>query len=276
MTTDTTTDAQVIVDTAIASTTPEILDAQHVYSVVVPAGANLEVLDLERFHAQPSRKKGTVELRTGDSLAAYVQVHGKSAGGQGTDLYADVDTLRIVAVLNAHTGDAAGWGDHRADLTLRLTPEWRKWTARSGQLLDQVAFAEHVEDGLAEIVDPPGAEMLELAQTFQANTKVAFKSARRLADGQRQLTYEETIDARAGEKGNITIPDRFEIGVAPFEGAQAYKVGARLRFRIGDGNLRIGYVLDRPELVVRAAFDDVLVALETATGIAAYHGTPAE
>lgn len=266
------TEAEAIIAAGVAAAEPKPVEPGTIYSVTVPVGTEHTVVDLERWLPSPSRKKGAVAFTEGGSLARYVTAHDPGDGSSA--LYADAESLTVVAVLNGHRGESAGWGDHRATLTLRPTPEWKHWLALNGQLVDQVKFAEHLEEGLAEIVDPPGAEMLELAQTFQANTKVAFKSFRQLDNGQRQVSYEETIDAKAGTKGNIVIPSRFQLGLAPFDGAEPYRLDARLRFRIREGDLRIGYVLDRPDVVLRAAFDDVLVSLDTATGLVAYHGRP--
>lgn len=268
-------DAQVIVRTAQEAASPRTLEPGVAYGVLIPGSENnaahYEVVDTERFLTAPSRKRGSVTFSTGASLEAYVNKHAIEGA---TEMFADVDNLRVVAVLNGHAKETTGWGDHRATLQLRHTPEWKRWAAKDGQLVDQVQFAEHIEQGLAEIVEPPAAEMLELAQTFQANTKVVFRSSNLLNNGQRQLQYEETMDAKAGEKGNLVIPPSFTIGVAPFEGADPYRISARLRFRIREGHLTIGYSLDRPDVVLRTAFDDVLTSLESATGMAVYHGTP--
>lgn len=142
-------------------------------------------------------------------------------------------------------------------------------------MLAQTAFAEHVEESLLDITAPPAADMLEIAQSFQATTKVAFESGHRLNSGQQQLTYVEETGAKAGRKGELTIPQTFELALAPFEGSATYKVSARLRYRIGDGQLRIGYFLDRPEEVLRSAFIDTLTAIEAGVGGKALRGTPA-
>lgn len=254
-------DMQAVIDTALTAAEPDELDPNIIYSRVIPAGAMHDVVDLERFLGNPRRKKGTVEFFTADSLSRYVKAHGDDR----TAIYADVERPIVVAVLDGHH-DEAGWGEHRAVLRLRPTAEWSRWMARNAKIGSQTEFAEHIEDCLADIVEPSGAEMLELAQHFQATTKVAFRSAKVLTDGQRQLLYEETIDARAGMKGQLTIPSTFSIAVAPFEGAPTYKVTARLRYRMREGTLNIGYVLDRPDKVQRSVVDDVLVEIEDTTG----------
>lgn len=267
------TDASVIVDTAIAAAKTEEVDVETVHHVIVPEGAKSLVFGLERFRPQPLRKQGAVTLHTGASLAAYVNEH-KELGG--TRLYADVYSRTIVGVLNGHAvaSPDAGWGDHSARMQLRHTPEWEAWAALNGKLVGQVEFAEHVEDRLDDIVEPAGADLLELAKTFEAKTNISFRQATVLESGERQLEYVENIDARAGTQGKMTIPKEFVLGIAPFEGTQPYKVVARLRYRIGEGRLAIGYQLVKAEDVQRAAFDDTLTEVEAATELTAFRGLP--
>lgn len=270
--TDTDNEMQAVIDVAQEAAEPQVLEPGQAYSVVVPDGSSHLTFDTDDRLPAPARKSGHPSFHDAASLSEYVNAH----KGDGTVLYADVDLSNpgLVAVLNGHHGAGTGWGDHRATLRLRQTPEWRHWMGRNGETLKQTVFAEHIEDGLADIVEPEGATMLELAQHFQATTKVNFKSAKQLADGQRQLVYEETIEAKAGQRGEITIPQVFVLGISPFEGSAAYRLNARLRYRLNDGALAIGYVLDRPDKVVRAAFDDILTEVEDTTGLRPLRGTP--
>lgn len=213
-----------------------------------------EVLDLEVKLPRPRRKIAAVTLYTPASFSAYVDRH----RGDGTTVWADVERSQMVAVIDDHEQVGAGWGEHRALLALRHPPAWTKWMSRDGKLGSQAEFAEHIEDCLPEIVEPDGATMLELAQTFHATGQVNFRQHQRLATGAVQMTYEQTHEARAGERGQIEIPPRFVVALAPFEGIDSFRVEARLRYRINDGTLRIGYVLDRPEEVLRAAFAEIL------------------
>lgn len=141
--------------------------------------------------------------------------------------------------------------------------------------LDALKFAELVEEGIPDIVEPPAAEMLEMAQTLQAHTKVDFKSSNLLNNGQRQFNYVETIESAAGAKGNLTVPQTFTLGVAPFEGiAEAYKIVVRLQFRLREGEVSFRYLLDRPHDVLRSAFDDIVGTVEESLTTLAYRGTP--
>ena len=275
-----------IIEAARAAAPPEPLDLGYIYHRPRPDGG-VDIIDLTTAehltrldelakHAgvAPERKTGVVNLTEHESLSKYVTEHAEQ---MASTLWADRDAGRITAVLNGHLAedDSAGWGDHRAILTLRQTPAWRAWTAASGQLVDQQAFAEFLEDRAADVVEPDAATLIEVVTTIEATTGVAFKSAVRLQDGQTQLRYEETTDAKAGQAGQLTIPQRITLGIAPFEGIDPYRLTARLRYRLRDGRLTIGVVLDQPEDVLRAAFGDVIAAVETATDLTVMHGSPA-
>lgn len=268
-------DTQVVVDTATRAAAPTALDPDaELYSVVVPEGAKHVLVDTEfllaPYRDTPRRKKGQVGLTTPASLVQYVNAHKVD----GTEIYADWRARKATAVLNDHATASAGWGDHRAVLTLQATPEWEAWTAQDGKYMSQTEFAEHIIDTTADVVDPPAADLLEMAETFSATKSVQFKSGNRLKDGQRQLHFVETIDASAGQGGNVTIPDAIKLVLAPFDGADQVEMGARIRYRIDGGNLRIGYVLDRPDLVLRTAFAAVMAGIEEQTAITALWGTP--
>lgn len=266
---------QAVIDTAIASCVPQPLDdAAPLYSVVVPEGGEHVVVDvgnlLAAYQDTPRRKKGSVALTIPASLTQYVNRHKVP----GTEMFADWRQRKVVAVLNDHDTDGPGWGDHRAVLTLVPTPEWMRWTAHDNKYLSQVEFAEHIIDTTADVVDPSAADLLEMAETFEATKQVNFRSGSRLKDGQRQLNYVETIEAQAGRHGDVTIPDAILLNLSPFDGADLVALSARIRYRIDSGSLRIGYVLDRPDLVLREAFAQVTSGVEEQTGITALWGTP--
>lgn len=274
-------DAQAIIDTATRAAGPHVLTEGSITAFVVPAGGGLQVNDdrcaAEAFAPAPRRTKGTTTLLEPASFVRFVQDIAPSGEAlTGLAVYADIVGCRTVtAVFNGPSRDHPGWGDHRAVLTLTPTESWKRWLAQDGRLGEQVAFAEHVGNNVRDIVDPSGAEMLEVAQHLEASVKGEFREANRLSNGQRQFVWTETITAKAGELGQAVIPERFLLELAPFEGAERQVIEARLRYRIREGKLTIGYVLDRPDLVLRTSFVQVLAGIEEAIG-PAYRGSPAE
>ena len=231
---------------------------------------------IEAGRLRPDRKRGTVTLTTAGGLIDYLAKHGLPE----TELWADITADRVTAVINAHAGtddgeeSDAGWGDHRAVLQLTTTQDWRDWTGYSGKLLSQTDFAEFVEQHLPNIVTPTAADMLELAQTIKGASKVTFESTKRLTGGQVALEWREDVDAKAGRKGDIKIPDVIELALQVYEGGPAYRMAARFRYRIERGQLALGYVLERAGDVKRDAFAASIESIGADTGRAVWHGKP--
>lgn len=236
------TETDAIADLALAQlqyTTRDHGDGFHTH--VLAEGMRLEHEDREKTQPNPRAPRAVVGAHTPDGLIAYATRH---VDASTSTLWADVDAAAITVVINDHSIDGRpGWADHRARLQLRRPPEWQAWTELNGKTMSQVALAEFLEEHAREIVEPDGATMIELAQTFHATTKAEFKQAVVLATGDRRLTYEETTTAGAGATRSKDVPAAFVVALAPFEGHDPVRIEARFRYTIRDGNLTLGYRL---------------------------------
>ncbi|MER5213668.1 DUF2303 family protein [Streptomyces sp. NPDC002838] len=264
-------EAQTIVDTALRSAPPAELTPGKVYAFHTANGVHQVDLTGPEHTNVPPRKTGTTIVRDTASFLAY---YGKHAD-ENTEVYADAERLSVTAVLDAHTAGAPRWETHRLGLLLRTTDAWKQWLALDGKLQRQEEFAEFLEDHLPELLEPTAAEMLEIAQSFQAAVKVDFQSATRLSSGQRQFQYVETQSTKAGQKGQLTVPEVFTIGLVPFEGSEGYRLTARLRHRITSSGLQLGYKLERPADVLRTAFEDVVTGVDSQIPGSVLNGIPA-
>lgn len=237
----------------------------------------VEILDYEKFLPEPVRARGTVRVFTAEGFTAAYQHRTVDDARYGAVIYADPDQCRLVAVIDDDYGAHPGWREHRVQLDLKTTDEWTLWHNGQGYGT-QEAFAEVVEAGEKEIVDPSATTMLDIAQTFHATVGAKVKRANRLSDGRTQFVYDEDIEASAGAAGELTIPGTFTIRVRPFLGSEPVEVECRLRYRVERGGaFKIGYQMDRPDEVKRESFardvlDQVRVALPDAIVI---EGVPA-
>lgn len=251
------------------------LDARGIYVLNRSDGSH-DVHDLTEAirdldQRAPAVKAGTYVVTTPEALIDYLGKHGLTR----TEVWSNASAGTIKAVIDAHdeAGKAAGHEQHSVTLRLPFSDDWREWTRSDGTYVTQVQFAEHIEDHLPNFIEPNGATMLELAQTFTATTKVDFDSSQRLRSGETSVSYREDHAAAAGKKGSIAIPDTFRLGVQVFDGGQPWQIDARLRYRIVDGRLALAYKLVRPGDTLRDAFGEVVAEVEKGADVTVWPTT---
>ena len=244
---------------------PIAIDGDTLYAVILATdegGQRLEYVDREDALPQPLRARGTFRPATVHSLTSYLKTHLEAH--PGTTIWVDRTAATVTAILNDHhvKPATAGWGDYKAILTLERTPEWLHWKNADGRLMGQEEFAEHIQQGLDEIIDPEAATMLEVAQSVQGTTDATWRTAKRLDNGEVGFEYSEAVAAQAGPRGSLEIPSQFVLSVVPFYGEELEQVTARLRYRVSAGRLTIGYQLIQPHKVELEALHSIVSTLE--------------
>lgn len=274
--------AQITGDDALVSTigalsvaAVEFHETGSAHHAVLPPGYKLEDITgaIEAAEPNPNRKKGKVLL---NDVASFTQYLTKHAVPASCNIYADPDNRTLVGVLNDHTEEdyTAGWRDHRAVYTAEYSREFALWLAQDGVKMEQEDFAVFLEDNIADVVEPSGEALLQVALTLQAKTEVNFKSHRRLDNGQVQFGYSENTSSTAGADGSLEIPREFTIGLRVFKHApEGYRIKARLKYRLGAGKLKFWYELDRPANVVEDAFKGYVIGAQ-ASGFTVLMGKP--
>jgi uncharacterized protein YfdQ (DUF2303 family) len=263
--------AAAIIGTAQQAVGLQDFDPALNYAVVAPDGG-VSLLDLEKFREAPDRARGTFKPATIESLVAYVETH-KLDGA--TTLWVHETSGLVVAVLDDHSAKTPAWRQHRAELQLRPSSEWEFWMGANNRLMGQEDFANHLQEGLPDILNPDGATLLEIAEKFHASTEVKFRSGVDRTSGEVKFLYDESVEAKAStSQGDIAVPRQFTLMLAPFIGEKKVEVAANLRYSAKGGTLHLGYKLERPERVVEDALNRV------ASGLAekfdrVYRGTPA-
>ena len=271
------TTALMLTTSAQQAVLPRKLDDGHVYAALNADGA-VELLvtpgytEAQRIAQadRPDRVKRTVKLTDAESFLNYlrgylgeegyagpIQAAGSTPTGE-LEVWASADQRTVTAYLDG----LDGWRKHTAILTLDHSREWAEWAAIDGKLLPQVQFAQFIEDHISTIGFPDGAQLLDICQTLQANTNVDYKSSTVLANGQRQFRFEERLEARAGQRGDLTIPGELTLVLRPFRGSEPQAVTARFRYRISDGQLQIGVRLAEPQRVIEDAFAEIVTEVD--------------
>lgn len=164
------------------------------------------------------------------------------------------------------------WGTVYADLKLIGSSEGKRWAEASGTYMAQQDFAEFCELNLETFSSPHAATILEIAQTFNAKSTVDFSSAVRLSSGAIKLKREEQINATAGERADISIPEVLTVAMPLFKYGKAYAVKARLRYRIVDSAVKLSVLLVDPEMAIEHAFKEVVDEVSNLLGMPVFYG----
>lgn len=253
--------------------TPYDLDTTSALVVArVRADETIRVQALEGYLAAPLHPRGSAVVHEPSDFAEYVN---RLADGDHSTLWADLAAGTVVAVLDDHAdADTAGWRAHTITLAMQDDPDWAAWIRADESLWEQSVFAEHIEQLTHTIVSPSAADMLEMVSTFHAKRNVQFRQAVKVTSGDVQLTYEEDTKASAGTTGQMEVPRQFTVAISPWVTVDPVELVARLRWRIENGQLRIGYSLLRPDRAKRAAFDTVLAAVSGGVSVPLFLGSP--
>lgn len=223
----------------------------------------------EFFEQRPAVLEGTVAVHTPRTLIDYATRH---LDPVRSTLWGDVDNARLTVILNDHAADDPQWGDHRAVLDLKPSPEWVAWTRLNEKGMAQEELAEFLEEHLVEVVDPDGSTLLEVTRTFQATTGATFRRAQSLHSGQVQLTWQEEGEAKAGTSGQLEVPREFTVRLRPFLGTDPVDVKGMFRYRVSSGSLALGFRLLNLDEHRRDAVEQVLAVVADDLALTPFEG----
>lgn len=222
---------------------------------------HVDIRSHEMYLLEPVRMRGSSTVTEPASFTTLLAMDPH----RGALIYADETTNKLTAVI-----DWDGWRDHRIALQLTYSDQFKRWADRSGKWFNQLDFAELLEDFAADIYEPAAADMIELAQSFQAARSGSFESSTRLDNGAVSFRFHEDIQAKGGGAGLLEVPETFLLRIPVLRGGDYIEVTAKLRYRIEHNQLRLGFrVPGLDDLRLQAfagATADVIAGLDESHG----------
>ena len=222
------------------------------------------IVYLEQETPAPARAKGTFEVSTVES---FVQLANELAAtpveGSPRIYQHGGKKPRFVAVLNDH-GVKIGHRDFRINFVVPFSTEWGLWDDIDRAWKDQDTFATFLEENMADVSTPPGADLLALVLAFEETRTMVFKSAKRLQDGSQQIVMASTADAAGG--ASMKLPANIMLRMPVIESEQPRSFVARLKYRVQDQKLKFTVEIAAKHRVIRAALNDAATAITDGTG----------
>jgi uncharacterized protein YfdQ (DUF2303 family) len=202
------------------------------------------LLNTEVLCEAPIRTRREVRFLDFTSFLDYLKMY-KSLDSR---CYVSREEVRLVV---DHPGKSfSDWEQHVAVFPLTASDEAAAWLERvskdGSKQTTQTELALLFERRARDVLEPSPTELLEVALTLEAKKNVDWKSGTRLRDGSVQFMFEETVNAKAGQKGELEIPQMFRIFISLYEGTPAVELGVKLRFRLNQG--QILFVLEWEDL----------------------------
>lgn len=261
----------------------EIVTIDHnIQRAALPPGWTVHERDDVIFQDRPRRRTGKIDLTTSESFIDYINRHSiQNATSVYCDAQYDSGQVKFLAVINDHQAaqpdrELPEWRDHLASFSPKGSVEWSRWHGTNKQSMSQIEFALFIEENLRDIASvdgmPTGQQLLEMALSFEANQDMRFKSAARLQNGGIQMSFVQDDDSQTLAK--MQMFDKISIGIPVFWSGDAYRIDARLRYRVRDGKLFFWYELIRPDKVIEDATKTLIDTIREKTGTFFYFGDP--
>lgn len=212
-------------------------NALPVVALITPKDRDVKLIDHRDYAPRPKQREGDRSLYTLADFLAYVNVHKEPAVTDGDSqpwnphIFLDRDGLRVRCSFDYSQSNLASHQKFTASHALVFSKEIEPWRQKAERWLTQLEFAEWIEDHELEFVKPSSAEMLTLAQKFEASISARFSSKHNLATGEIDLAYK----LENNEAGSVKVPDEFTIALPIFKGGERYQLPMRLRHRCRDG-----------------------------------------
>lgn len=239
---------------------------------ILPEGMRVHSVDALNKRLPDAVKQGETMVEPKSFIDYLIQFKSRTAICR-----ASLSENKIVAVLDYHGRaregtDAAvpGRCQHVVQLNCPFDVDYAKWRARFGKFLDQKTMIEFVEEMIHTIGAPPAADLLEAMGDIEIERVVKFKSARNDKNGNISFGYEEK-DGDTTRSGTYSLPDHIEIVVPIFQGGNPTRLTAKLRFRMKDGELAIGFAVPGIENLEREAFRTIGEAVRTETATPVFY-----
>lgn len=247
--------ARNVLETYIDNAAPRVLEDPGIgiVSFLVPRGASIETVDLEKYQDRPRRAGGFETFSEFESFVEYVDHFVDSAESAGA--YVRIANDQARAVFNHHERGAPGWNDRGARWMFARTPAADTWLSHDREKMKQREFVEFLEDNREEITAPALGDLLSALRGLRVKGGATKTQSTGHYDEHGSTETSVEVTATAGD-----LPEKLELAIPIFRGGAVYAIEARIRIHTADG-FRLSYSLVNFERAVERQIEDWRAAI---------------
>lgn len=252
---------------------------------------------VDKWRTAPERRAGTATALTLSSFINLTNRHKDASSAVFADFLSTVPSLTAVIDYHIHSpavdevvaDNSPRFCQHRVRYAFPISDEWKAWTGKSGDWMDQGAFAQWLEDHIPDMANPNDDEtelfsavmlttvgapnqIMGLSRNLTINVESTVGSALTLQTGESSVVFTEVH--KDGQGQPVKVPGGFVLSIPLFDGGEPRRVPVRLRYRKQGAKIVWQFSLWRAKDVVRSALEGDFETVATETGLPVYHGSP--
>jgi len=207
---------------------------------------DVEIKCVEQYQDRPNRISKSIDFESSESFILYFN-HWKSE----SIIFGSIADRKFQAIIDYHNskGFVPSWCSHKAYLTLEFSNSFEMWKNFSGTKMSQVDFSELIETNSLDILEPSGAELLEIARSLKGTKRTNFSQSFNSENGSHEFTYDEQIHGQP-KKGEMELPEKIKLSIPIFKHSDPVVIEALFRFRITTEGLLLFYtLLNLPDII---------------------------
>lgn len=122
---------------------------------------------------------------------------------------------KLIACIDFHKKDDPRWNRHVVSYTIKRSARWNIWANAHNKWMGQREFAEFLDTGLNEIIEPRQTDILNLVKNFRAT--VNFDVDYEDTPGGTNFTYRKAVKSGSTKQEMIEVPEKITVALQPFD-----------------------------------------------------------
>lgn len=230
--------------------------------IVLPDGNKAE--SLERHLEAPIRQRARFQTTRIEDYCRYVE---REASDQQTVVFVDPEGNGARTVIDFGSHDDPRWHEHKADLNLKATPEFRALEKACAQALSQRDITDWLEDW-AEIITPVAdSKAIKLTRAVSLIRRVDIKASATAThedgDYKQSRSALEEVEAKSGTDA---LPEIFRVKCRVFPDTEERLIDARLSLRTSSDKPAFRLRIIGEEALRRAVAEEIEGTLRSRLG----------